>query len=101
MPANKLTTEEICVIIDACSKANVLAFEFGGLKIQFQDPLVPPIMQLPDITPAKIALSSEDRALLEDARLAQLMTDDPLAYEQEMIDQQLNPRVEYAAREDD
>lgn len=34
----------------------------------------------------KAELTDEDKQLIEDARLAQLMTDDPGAYEQEMID---------------
>jgi hypothetical protein len=36
--------------------------------------------------PAKAEFSDEDRLLLEESRLAQLATDDPMAYEQEMID---------------
>lgn len=39
-----------------------------------------------DMLSPKAELSDEDKALLEEARLAQLATDDPGAYEQEMID---------------
>ncbi len=38
-------------------------------------------------------MTPEDRELQEEMRLAQLMTDNPMAYEQEMIDANLNPRV--------
>jgi hypothetical protein len=38
----------------------------------------------------KAELSDEDRELLNEARLAQMMTDDPGAYEQEMIDALVN-----------
>lgn len=51
--------------------------------------------------PAKFELSDEDKALMEEARLAQLMTDDPMAYEQEMIDAQIFPRVTNGGGQDD
>ena len=37
-------------------------------------------------------VSEADQELLEHIRLNQLMVDDPLAYEQEMIDQRLNEK---------
>lgn len=37
-------------------------------------------------------LSDEGKEIAEQARLSQLMTEDPLAYEQEMIDANLYPR---------
>lgn len=45
-----------------------------------------PLEVAPDMTTPRAELSDEDKALLEEARLAQLATDDPAAYEQEMID---------------
>lgn len=37
-------------------------------------------------------MSDEGKEIAEQARLSQLMTEDPLAYEQEMIDANLYPR---------
>lgn len=45
-----------------------------------------PYVVADDMLSPKAELSDEDKALLEEARLAQLATDDPGAYEQEMID---------------
>jgi hypothetical protein len=103
---------EICAIIEACHKSGVSSLKMGDLSVEFYQ--VPQLRRnadagrdLPDggeTLPGfvgeyevdtgampPIEFSDEDRALLEEARLAQLMTDNPAAYEQEVIDALQNP----------
>jgi hypothetical protein len=112
---NSLTAQDICVIIEASSKHKVKSLAYGGLKIDFDttrddekknllssDGDQPEGGETPSgagqrvetsTTPSSFMEAEDRAAILEEIRLAQLMTDDPMAYEQEMIDANLNPRV--------
>lgn len=114
-----LSAEDICVIIEACAKSRVSSLAYAGLSIQFdvasarawENALAPGFVDQPEggETPSggsqgasvqSFPMSAEDKAILEESRLAQLMTDNPLAYEQEMIDAQISPRVMHDGGED-
>ena len=118
-----LTAADICVIIDACSKNRVKSLAYSGLNIEFDAP-TPDLWRntaavevdqpeggetpsggsylarpLP-VTAQTMQMSDEDLTLMEEMRLAQLMTDNPMAYEQEMIDAHVQPRVTNGSGED-
>lgn len=120
--SSALSAEGICAIIEACSKNRVTSLTYGVLSIEFGTPEpeiggnlfagVDGVDQLNrgetryaggerghDVA-SLFAASPEERELTEEIRLAQLMTDNPLAYEQEMIDQNLNPRGANVSGED-
>lgn len=99
------TASEICAIIGACHDKGVVSLKLGDLSLEFQAPQPrgnvhaganqpadgetsePGVGRIAESDlPAKAELSDEDRLLLNEARLAQLASDDPMAYEQEMID---------------
>lgn len=105
----KLTGQEICDIIRTAKDANLICMKYGSLKLYFKDmekvnPILPqPISEAAEQIPKYIdnqevdisPFSEEDRReILEEMRKVQLMTEDPSAYEQEMIDSQING-VEY------
>lgn len=107
--SSPFSASEICAILESCHKNGVTSLKLGALQVEFYQ-----VPQLRGNVPAgasqladeetfvdtegqfevaespqviqKAELSDEDKALLEESRLAQLMTDDPAAYEQEMID---------------
>lgn len=107
---------DICAILDSCHKNNVKTFKLGDLEIAFETSSVQARSDLSFVNQpveeanpeAKvneaIDLSTlpphEQVSLLEDLRMAQLMTDDPVSYEQEMIDANLNKQAEDDAIED-
>lgn len=115
-----LSAEEICAIITVCAKSRVSSLAYAGLSVNFavatgqaQENAWPEHVdqsgeaetslasgQVANGPVANIALSDEDKSLLEESRLAVLMVDSPLAYEQEMIDAQLSPRVVNGGGED-
>ena len=114
-----LSAADICAIIDACAKSRVSSLTYAGLEIKFdvaattdRNPLEYVPVDQPEggetpsggsqgaATQAKVHLSEDDKTLMEELRLAQLMTDDPLAYEQEMIDSHTRPRGTGDSRED-
>lgn len=90
---------DICRIIEACSKFSVSEIRFSGFEIKFKELGLPAIVDPPktitrnfshqasetDTVDPKIGMLDEQ--LMEDMRRAQLMIDDPLAYEQEIIDE--------------
>lgn len=103
------SASEICAIIRASHHNGVSSLKLGALHVEFQkapEPRrnVPAGASQPEAgetaagvegpfvvgdnaeTVPQAPLSEEDKELLEDARLAQLMTDNPEAYEQEIID---------------
>jgi len=106
MAGINLTSSEICAILDACSKNKVKTLKYGRLEVDFDLSLVPAslsegfashvveeaaLLHPPsESLEGEYARTEEGISLLEELRRAQLMTDDPLAYEQEMIDANLD-----------
>lgn len=92
---NKLTSKQICDILKACDKAKVREFAVGELKVSFFGKgdtgrtfveSKNHVVDLADIVHDEQVgeeISQEDR---EEMRSAQLMIDDPLGFEQEMVD---------------
>jgi len=94
--------EDICRIIEVSARAGVAKLKFGDVEVEFT-PIAPDLgyhakvdpsqyitseMATPD-SEQKSGMTISDRELLEDMRRSQLMIDDPMAFEQEMIDLQL------------
>lgn len=106
--ARGFTAGQISDIIRTCHECGVSQLRLGDLAVEFyQSPqlrrtespaAVPPVggetplvlvdeTEVADVeTLPREGLSEADKAFLEDARLAQLMTDDPAAYEEEIIE---------------
>jgi len=89
---NGLPSQKIIDIIDRCKSTNVKSLKYGNLEIEFTGNSVP-ITEFnqtastnPETAPKAVAA---DKELTEDTRLAQLMMDDPPAFEQEVIDSHL------------
>lgn len=103
-----LSVGDICTLMEKCAKYRV-SLSYRELRIDIEDPTPernPGVRDVsdPDVgetssgqpdssspeekqdTQKEVFVSKQD---LEEMRLAQLMTDDPSAYEQEMIDVQL------------
>lgn len=103
-----MPTAEVCAIIEVCAKSNVSVLKYGKLLVEFREASRFGGNQLTSVdqfiggeTPAdngpgddglgnKMLLTPEDEELRESLRLAELMTTDPVAYEQEMIDANLS-----------
>jgi len=101
-----LTPKQICDIIRLCNKNRVSRLKLGDLEIDFYNGSQPDGNQsvyasqvsypaeTEELKPAttskmktqEVHLTPEQKEILEEARLSQLQTEDPLAYEQEMID---------------
>lgn len=96
-----LTAVDICAIIEAAAKSRVAYLSFGELRIKFDSglsrfELSSPLQQWTggegghtgkDAEPPEMVIETpEDRELAREAQLAQLLTHDPMAYEQAMID---------------
>lgn len=95
--------ESISAILEACSKTGVTSLKWRDLEVSFHVPGQPVIAyDLPKTTNDGYApqasgheltvdknLSTVNRELLEDMEASQLMIDDPIAFEQLMIDAQL------------
>lgn len=120
---NNFTASEICAIIKACSKANVSRISLDGLVVDFSKESAPaglaqyglfsseqqgpvpgfgegmPLVDSIESLDTSDSLSEDDKDLAETARLSQLMTDDPLSYEQEVIDAMLEPTTLRLARD--
>lgn len=104
MAPSPLTREDICAILEAGRRSGVSSLRYGDFSVEFQraatgETFVPafvdrpeggetPLTDVPEQDPSKarVELSPEEKQVLEDAHLGQLMTDDPLAYEQAVID---------------
>lgn len=99
--------KEICHIIRVCSEAGVTELKFGGLEVKFGGAFSPadkpkpatlgfqenkayqslpqkPV--LPESDTFSQQMSFTDRSVLEELERSQLMLEDPLAYEQMVID---------------
>lgn len=89
----KLTVREVEKLIRVAAECRVFRLSIEGLELEFvaTDGNIIPYSN-PDL-PVQSEHSSQehglDDSLLEELRVAQLMTDDPVAYEQEMIDSQI------------
>jgi hypothetical protein len=87
-------SKDLCRIIEACNLNGVTKLKFGDVEITFGPvatldlPKISPQIVYPeareDQTPDKMSPIQKD--LLEEARTSQLLVDDPVAFEQEMID---------------
>ncbi len=100
---NSSLLRELPAILDACAKAGVATLKCGDIEVTFQTSA--PFVQYPDyelpsqggltipdsFTASQVSeqprIETVDKDLLEDMRRAQLMIDDPLSFEQEMIDE--------------
>lgn len=103
-----LTSSDVCDIIKACAKGNVVSFDYQGLSIRF-DPVLgqersdvagqphdtPYYVPKKDVLPPDMEGEQEDlrerfdvqdKALLEDVRRMNAMVTDPLSWEEEQID---------------
>ncbi len=119
--ATSLTALDICAILKACNENLVSELAFGQLSVKFEPRLHgrnllagvdQPTSGETEVGVAELEFDApgvpsmtmegpEYDALKEDVRLAQLMTHDPAAYEQEMIDANLNEQETDAGQEDD
>ena len=102
---NSFNASDICAIIRASAKCNVKKLRIQDFEVEFETPCgrgnaSGVFVNQPAVeeTPAAIIVDQQDEEqpfipdpeLMEEMRLAQLMTDDPVAYEQEMIDANLS-----------
>lgn len=98
--------DKLPAILEACQKSGVAVLKFGDLEVSFHPLPAAPLfadtlgatsqVALPDpyrfpASPAseQTRIEPVDPELLEDMRRAQLMIDDPMAFEQEMVDEHL------------
>ncbi len=102
------SASEICAMIVSCHQNGVASLKIGDLSVEFfQLPRLrgnvaagfdnqarggeTPAGAAMDLSePATLILTDEDKAVMEEAQLAQLLAEDPMAYEQQMIDATLN-----------
>lgn len=100
METNFLRAPDICKIIKACADAGVLEFSHNGILIKFQAPrnelafVHGPAQDFP-VEVSEISKENTkqadafDRAQLLDTQEAQLLIDDPYAFEQIQMDQDI------------
>lgn len=96
----------ICRIIETCAKLGVSTLKWGDLEVKFTSPSLEYVGQeepldlsknFTPLTEPHESVSHDgtnksvliDKALLEDIELSQLMLDDPMAFEQQMVDAEL------------
>ena len=82
--------EEICSIIETCSKSFVKKINLGGVEIEFQEAketigVLTPQQREAAPRVEEIAASAADHELIEDLSITQHMIDDPEAHEQDII----------------
>jgi hypothetical protein len=95
---------DLCAILESCRQNGVAALTLGDLHVSFyappglrrnERPAVPPGAEPPvgqavvTADAGEVELTEEQKELLREADLAQLMADDPVAYEQAVIDENL------------
>lgn len=101
----ELTVDEICVLIARCYHHKVTKISVRGVEVTFDttsgrtpkgsdDQFVG--QETPTDTGEGVEFTADQREIQEDLRLSQLMLDNPFAYEQEMIDANLDPRKLHA-----
>lgn len=106
---------DLCIILDACRKNGVAALTLGDLHVSFYAPTnhrgnewesEPPGEETPAghevETPnaGRVELTEEQKELLREAKLSQLMADDPVAYEQAVIDAEMRGEHDVDVEED-
>jgi len=93
-----LSADDICRIIEACKQAGVQEFEHSGLKLSFL-PRGPVEVEVPGQAPSPVVetgasekpittktdLDLMDQDALDEAEEAQMMIDDPYAFERLQI----------------
>lgn len=82
---------DICAIIRICSKFNVASLKTSDFFVSFHGPNAPGVGQMSHANgvksvAAEVELPPEVAALKEDFDRSQLMIDDPVAFEQQQID---------------
>lgn len=93
MVTRDLKVKDICTIIETCATAGVSTFDFHGLKLEFSSTTggeawgPEPSRSLAAIPPLR--LSSEDKLVLRELEDTQTMMDDPVQWEQNIIDSYL------------
>ena len=95
---------DLCAILSSCRQNGVAALTLGDLHVSFYAPAglrrnealpEPPGGETPAgqvVDPedvGEVELTDEQKELLREAELSQLMADDPVAYEQAIIDENL------------
>lgn len=97
MDKKDLSAAEICRIIKVCKNAGVQDFEFSGLKLSFLPRRNEEVVEPGQVTSTVSTEASEktpqdapnlspmDENAFEEAEEAQLMIDDPLAFERMQI----------------
>jgi len=111
MEIKELQANEICNIIKQCAKSGVKTLKLGGFEVEFRgwgtNPS-PAGMQVD--TPSDsgtnaskpvepLELSEEDKQALQDLEDNQTMLDDPLQWEQDIIDSHMHGEVKRDGRE--
>lgn len=93
-----LTSKQICDILKACEKAGVGEFSFGELKVSFLPKKTAEVVTNIDVESYNKLVEADTQVAtnfkipkeeIEELENAQMMIDDPLAFEQGMIDGQL------------
>lgn len=114
MTSTAIDADSICRIIKECGKSRVSRFKVEGLEIEFissDRPLElsktnnetelalarPPESNAENMEPPKVYLTEEDKEAFRQMDELQLAIDDPIAYEQQMIDESMeNARTKLA-----
>lgn len=118
--STRVQAKEICAILEACRFSGVKSLKWGDLDIEFhslrdQERVVLAESPIPSAEEAARLEDSQDtsldfsnpnastpeaKALMEEMHMAQLMTDDPVAYEQMQIDAHLDTKAVNHAEEE-
>lgn len=117
--STKVQAKEICAILEACRFSNVKSLKWGDLEIEFHSSGIQERETIESSMPSTEeaaraedsqtdssdfsnpnALTPEAKELLEEMHMAQLMTDDPVAYEQMQIDAHLDTKAVNDAKEE-
>lgn len=95
---NKLSTDDVCRIIEACAKSGVSECQFSTLTVRFDRPVAPPAEQQLVTAPVQISaeqiqaamrsLEAEEIKHRED-QIAELQLTDPAAAERLIVDGEL------------
>jgi len=93
---NKLSAADVCSIIETCNRAGVSEIAIGDMKVVFSNGVAKPSSWLalptgvtkpveePDVD--ELEMTDADRRTIDDAMQAHMMLEDPLAYEDSIID---------------
>ena len=84
-----LPSDKIVDIIRVCKSSNIKSLKYGNLEIEFisnpESPEATPI-SVQDHEPPEPMIAKVDEEVEEELRMEQLMIDDPVAFEQQIID---------------